>query len=114
MAELWRRGKAPWEAEEKENEKNTESYLRNQIKAIGGKAYKFISPGNDGVPDRLIVFPGRRVVFVETKSEGKNSTPQQRKRQQELVNFGFPVFRDIDTVKKADQVVNYCKGLIAQ
>lgn len=35
-------------------EKEIESYLRDRIRRIGGKAYKFVSPGNNGVPDRLV------------------------------------------------------------
>jgi hypothetical protein len=93
-------------------EKTIEQYLRNEIKAIGGKAYKFVSPGNDGVPDRLICLPGKIMVLVETKAPGKRSTPLQRKRQQEFADFGFPVFTDIDSTEKVDLVVAYCQGLV--
>ena len=72
-------------------EKSVEAYLRDQVKAIGGKAYKFVSPGNDGVPDRLVCLPGGRVAFVETKSPGKRSTPLQENRQNELRALGFEV-----------------------
>ena len=46
-------------------EKEIERKLTEAVKRIGGKAYKFISPGNDGVPDRLIVMPEGRIIFVE-------------------------------------------------
>ncbi len=42
-------------------EKMIEQKLRNEVKALGGRAYKFVSPGNDGVPDRLVVLPGGKV-----------------------------------------------------
>jgi hypothetical protein len=93
-------------------EKSIEQHLRNRAKDIGGKAYKFVSPGNGGVPDRVLAFPGRIIVFVETKAPGKKSTPQQRKRQQEFADFGFPVFRDVDSIEKVEQVIKYCEGLI--
>jgi len=113
MVEHWRKGRAPWEIEKQTTEKNIESYLRDEVKKIGGKAFKFVSPGNDGVPDRLIGLPGGRAIFVETKAPGKKSTPLQRKKQQELADLGFIVFADIDTKEKVDQVINFCKGLIS-
>lgn len=112
MAELWRQGKAPWETEGQVRERDIEAYLRDEVKNLGGIAYKFISPGHDGVPDRQIVLPGDIHVFVELKAPGKKSTPSQRKRQQELASFNCRVFSDIDTTEKVDQVINYCKGLM--
>ena len=41
-----------------------------RVKEIGGVAYKFVSPSNRGVADRLVVLPGGRVWFVEVKKEG--------------------------------------------
>lgn len=93
-------------------EKDTEEYLRDQVKAIGGKAYKFVSPGNNGVPDRLITLPGGLVVFVETKAPGKKSTTLQLKKQGELKKLGFTVFKDIDSKSDVDMIIDYCKGLI--
>lgn len=94
------------------SEKDIEGYLRDQVKAIGGKAYKFISPGNNGVPDRLIALPDERVVFVETKSPGKKSTTLQLKKQSELEKLGFTVFKDVDSESDVDMVIDYCKSLI--
>jgi hypothetical protein len=83
------------------------------VKKIGGKAYKTVSPGNDGFPDRLIVLPGNKMAFVELKAPGKKATAQQLKRQQELANFGCVVFNEIDTCEKVNQVIGYCKRLLA-
>lgn len=46
-----------------------EEKLVRGVKALGGRAYKFVSPGNAGVPDRIVVFPGGQVIFVELKTE---------------------------------------------
>jgi hypothetical protein len=73
-------------------EKEIEMYLRNEVKKAGGKAYKFESPGNDGVPDRLVIFPGNRIYFVELKSPGKKPRPLQVKQMRDLANFGCRVF----------------------
>lgn len=61
-----------------DSEKSIEEYLAKRAKSIGGKAYKFVSPGNAGVPDRIVIFPGGRIVFAELKCEtGKISVAQK-------------------------------------
>ena len=77
-----------------------EAYLRDRVKAQGGKAYKFVSPGNTGVPDRMVCLPGGRVVFVELKAPGEKPTKLQRNRHRELRGFGQIVFGCVDS--KAD------------
>ena len=42
-----------------------ESYLVRKVKEHGGLCYKFVSPGNPGVPDRLIITPTGKTIFVE-------------------------------------------------
>lgn len=88
-----------------ENEKVTEAYLRDEIKKLGGRAYKFVSPGQTGVPDRLCILPGGKVFFVETKSEGKKSTDKQRQQQAQLRGLGCTVYTDIDTKAKVREVI---------
>lgn len=59
-------------------EKDIEKLFRDEIKKAGGKAYKFTSPGNDGVPDRIVMLPGGQIVFVELKTDtGKLSKLQE-------------------------------------
>lgn len=50
-------------------ESDIERRLGREIKKLGGLYYKFTSPGLPGVPDRLLVLPGGRVIFVELKTE---------------------------------------------
>lgn len=95
-----------------ESEKTTEKYLRDKIKKIRGFAYKFISPGNAGVPDRLICLPGGKAVFVELKSEGKRSTELQKHQQDKLRALGFKVYADVDTKSKVDEIVRKLKDEI--
>ena len=73
-------------------EKDIETYLRDQVKTIGGKAFKFVSPGNNGVPDRLVCLPGGRAVFVELKAPGKKTTNLQRAQHERLKALGFRVW----------------------
>lgn len=60
-------------------EKEVEQYLVRRIKALGGKAEKFTSPGRRSVPDRLVTLPGGLIVFVELKAPGKKPTENQRR-----------------------------------
>ncbi len=41
------------------------------VEQAGGKAYKFVSPGNSGVPDRIVVLPGGRIGFVELNIDAR-------------------------------------------
>lgn len=58
----------------------------------GGFAPKFVSPGLDGVPDRLLLFPGGKLAFVEVKAPGKKPRPLQRRRIEQLTALGFRVY----------------------
>ena len=60
------------------NEKMIEARLRDGVKVLGGVAYKWVSPGNAGVPDRIVVLPGGIVHFIELKREGGKPTRMQK------------------------------------
>ena len=61
------------------------------MKKLGGVAYKFVSPGNAGVPDRLIVMPGGRVYFVELKTDAGYVTVLQKRQMDRLLRLGCDV-----------------------
>ncbi|MBB2481085.1 VRR-NUC domain-containing protein [Bacillus sp. APMAM] len=63
-----------------------------EVKKRGGMAIKFVSPGLDGVPDRLVLFRGGRLAFVELKAPGKIMRPLQLRRAKQLSALGFRVF----------------------
>jgi hypothetical protein len=85
-------------------EKSIEIYLRDRIKKVGGIAFKFISPGNDGVPDRLICLPSGKAIFVELKAPGKTTRPLQDLQISRLRNLNFKVFI-IDSKEKVDELL---------
>ena len=66
------------------SESQLERRLTRGVKALGGRAYKFVSPGNAGMPDRLIVLPGGRVLFVEIKTASGRLSNLQRRQIKEL------------------------------
>ena len=80
-------------------ENTVEGYLRKKVRAVRGKCYKFVSPGHVGAPDRICIFPGGRVYFVETKAPGGKPRPSQLAFHRELAELGVTV-RVIDTREK--------------
>lgn len=68
-----------------------EQYLRDKVKAAGGTAYKWTSPGNSGVPDRIVIMPGGRVHFVELKAPGGKATKLQLAQLRRLAALGCDV-----------------------
>lgn len=50
-------------------EKEIERRMVLEVKKRGGLCYKFVSPSNPGVPDRIVITPDGRVIFVELKTE---------------------------------------------
>ena len=73
-------------------ESYVEQKLATEAKKRGGLAVKFVSPGFDGVPDRLVLFPGGKVAFVEVKAPGKKMRPLQVRRAGQLRMLGFRVY----------------------
>lgn len=73
-------------------EKTVESKFTSAVKAKGGLAVKITSPGFNGMPDRLVMFPGGRIAFVEVKAPGETPRPLQRSRLKLLRRLGFKAF----------------------
>ena len=73
-------------------EKTIEKKLVIAIKDMGGIAPKFMSPGFDGMPDRIVLLPGGRMGFVEVKAPGKVPRPLQEARHRMLQRLGFQVY----------------------
>lgn len=73
-------------------EKTTEQKLIRAVKSRDGICPKFVSPGMDGMPDRLVLLPGGKIGFVEAKALGKKPRLLQRKRHRQLQALGFKVF----------------------
>ena len=61
------------------------------VRKAGGVAYKLNSLTANGLPDRLVLFPGGKTAFVELKAPGKQMRPLQVKRRRQLQLLGFPV-----------------------
>ena len=73
------------------NEKLIEKKLREAVKKLGGIAVKFFVLSFTGFPDRIVLMPGGKIWFVETKSTGKKPTPRQLIVHGMLTKLGFTV-----------------------
>ena len=73
-------------------EKIIEQHLVKAVKSSGGIAPKLVSPGFDGMPDRLVLLPGGKIGFVEVKAPGKEPRPLQVARHGLLWRLGFKVY----------------------
>lgn len=90
-------------------EKYIEQKLVKAVKAMGGMALKFTSPGFDGVPDRIVLLPMARMAFVELKAPGKKMRPLQVRRKRQLEALGFLVYC-IDGVDQIGGVLDEIKN----
>ena len=71
-------------------EKDIERALVEKVKQHGGYCLKWVCPGWSGVPDRIVILPGGRVVFVELKRpKGGRLSPMQKWWAKELINLDF-------------------------
>ncbi len=86
-------------------EKDIERKLVKAVRASGGLALKFVSPGMAGVPDRLLLFMGGKVAFCELKALGQRPRPLQLRRIAQLRALGFKVFV-IDSVEKIGEMLH--------
>lgn len=67
-----------------------ETYFCNEVKKAGGKAYKWVSPGNDGVPDRIVFLKGC-AFLVELKATRGRLRAAQKVQKKQLSKLGFEV-----------------------
>ena len=81
-----------------------ERKLIQAVRQSGGLALKFISPNLNGVPDRLLLFPGGRIAFAEVKAPGEKPRPLQVHRIARLGELGFRVYV-IDGVEQIGGVI---------
>lgn len=81
-----------------------EHRLVRKVERIGGRAPKWVSPGNRGVPDRLVILPNGRIAFVEMKAPGKPLEPLQVRWAKILRNLGHKVYK-IDSNEDIDKFI---------
>ena len=86
-------------------EKSIENVLRKAVEAEGGLCLKWVCPGHRGVPDRMILFPGGIIAFVELKRPGAKvkAGGLQEWWREKLAGLGF-LCCEISTVEQAKRL----------
>ena len=93
-------------------EREVEKRLLKPVRELGGLCLKFVTPGYTGVPDRIILLPGGRILFVETKQPGKRERPRQEYVQTRLRRLGFTVYSTVDSAERVAAIVEECRRLV--
>lgn len=94
--------------EMRDSEKLIEKQLVKEIKAMSGMCIKLLTNFLVGLPDRLILLPGARIYFVETKSQGDKPRLIQVKIHKDIAKLGFDV-RVIDSKEKLNDFIKEIK-----
>ena len=92
-----------------DNEKDIEHYFKREVEKRGAIVWKFVSPNQAGVPDRLVLLPGGRVAFAEIKSPGKIPRPLQRAVFNRMTKLGFRVW----VIDSREQVGAFIKEVVS-
>lgn len=90
-------------------EKVIERKLVQAVKPAGGVAPKFVSPGFDGMPDRIVLLPGGHLGFVEVKATGEKPRPLQLARHGLLRRLGFKVYV-LDGERQIERIITEIGG----
>ena len=85
-------------------ENKIEQKLVTAVKKHGGICPKFVSPGFDGMPDRLLLLPHGRFAFVEVKAPNQKPRPLQLSRHRLLRRLGFQVYV-LDALEDIDKII---------
>lgn len=80
-----------------------ENRLVQGVKTLGGRAYKFASPGNIGVPDRIVILPGGVILFAEIKTTKGQLSVSQQIQINELRRIGA----DVHVIKGMENVAAF-------
>jgi hypothetical protein len=86
-------------------EKTLECKLVETVKAMGGICPKFVSPGLNGMPDRIVLLSTGKIAFIEVKAPGKPMRPLQIKRKRQLQALGFRVYC-LDNIEMIGEILN--------
>lgn len=87
-----------------ESEKAVERRLVELVKLNGGICIKLLCDQLIGLPDRMCLFPGHKIAFVEVKTTGQKPRKIQITMHKKLRALGFRV-EIIDTVEDAEAFV---------
>lgn len=70
-----------------------ERKIINKVKTAGGVCLKWVSPGFSGVPDRIAILPGGKIIFIEVKRPKARDAKRQPRVHKLLRDLGAVVIR---------------------
>lgn len=79
--------------------------MSSSVKSLGGMCLKLLSAHISGLPDRLCLFPGGTLLFVEVKSTGQKPKRIQKYIHERLRKLGF----DVEVIENTDQLKELIK-----
>lgn len=91
-------------------EAQIESKLVRLVRQRGGLCYKFVSPGNTGVPDRIVITPDGRTIFVELKTDSGRLAKVQKWQITEMKKRGC----DVRTIRGLDEVKDFVNEVMPE
>ncbi len=91
-------------------EMEIERKLVRAVQMMGGMAVKFVSPGFDGMPDRIVLLKGGRMAFVEVKRPGEKPRPLQESRHRRLRQLGFKVYV-LDSEEMIGEIIDEIRAI---
>lgn len=77
-------------------EKDLETKLKKAVELLGGKAFKWVSPGTTGIPDRIVLMPHGLKYFVELKAPTGSMSKRQIFMKREIEKLGHRVYELYD------------------
>lgn len=79
-------------------EREIEKRLIDEVNKLKGLCLKLNSQSANGIPDRLVLLPGKRIYFIETKRPGEDLRSLQKYWKRKIIDFGFN-YKKIDCME---------------
>jgi hypothetical protein len=78
------------------------------VRERGGLCYKFVSPNNPGVPDRIVITPEGKTIYIELKTEIGRLADIQKWQLGEMKKRGA----DVRVLKGLEEVIAFVKEVL--
>lgn len=90
-------------------ESKIETDIVNYAKSLQFLVFKFVSPQQRGVPDRIFIKSGV-VLFIEFKRPGGKLTKLQEYQRDKLIKNGM-IVRKIDNINEGKQLIDFINNI---
>lgn len=88
-------------------EARIEKRLREEVKKAGGSTRKVVFPGHNGAPDRIVMWPKRRMLhWVELKRPATPTAEAHQKREHQKLRDCGQIVIILHSLEAVDEYVN--------